>query len=78
MCLSKAYFDRNGEKELLMEDIASVTIKDDRLLLKTLFGEQKELEATIREIDFKANSILLENIKEGGVSPKDRHLAFNR
>ena len=63
MCLSKAYFDRNGEKELLMEDIASVTIKDDRLLLKTLFGEQKELEATIREIDFKANSILLENLK---------------
>ena len=62
MCLSKAYFDRNGEKELLMEEIASVTIKGDRLLLKTLFGEQKELEATIREIDFKANSILLEDL----------------
>ena len=63
MCLSKAYFKRNGEKELLMEEITSVIIKGDRLLLKTLFGEQKEISANIREIDFKANSILLEDLK---------------
>ena len=62
MCLSKVYFDRNGEKELLMEDIASVTINGNSLLLKTLFGEQKELEAHIQEIDFKANSILLDDL----------------
>ena len=63
MCLSKVYFDRNGEKELLMEEIASLTIRGDRLLLKTLFGEQKEVEAHIQEIDFKSNSILLEDLK---------------
>ena len=72
MCLSKAYIDRNGKRELLMEEVASVEIEDKKLLLKTLFGEQKEIEANIRQIDFLTHSIFLENLKEGGDSPKDK------
>ena len=60
MCLSKAYVDRNGEKELVMEEIASVELTDDRLLFKTLFGEQKEIKANIRKIDFMTHNIVLE------------------
>ena len=67
MCLSKAYVDRNGKRELLMEEIASVKIEDEKLLLRTLFGEQKEIGANIRQIDFLTHSIFLENLKEGGV-----------
>ena len=63
MCLSKAYVARNGERGLLMEDVASVEIKDNKLLLKTLFGEEKEIEAKIRKIDFVARSIVLETLK---------------
>ena len=70
MCLSKAYIDRNGKTELLMEEITSVKIQDKKLLLTTLFGEQKEIVANIREIDFLKHSILLENLREGGVSLK--------
>jgi len=66
MCLSKAYIERNGERELLMEEIASVDIEGDRLLFKSLFGEQKVIGANIREIDFMTHSIILDNIKEGG------------
>ena len=62
MCLSKAYIERNGQRELLMEEIASVSIKGDKLLLRTLFGEQKEIGANIREIDFLSRSIILENL----------------
>jgi len=65
MCLSKAYVDRNGHQELLMAEITSVDIKDDKLLFKTLFGEQKEVGAHIRQIDFMTHVILLENLKEG-------------
>ena len=72
MCLSNAYIDRDSKRELLMEAIAFVKIEDGKLLLKTLFGEQKEIEANIREIDFMTHSILLESAREGGVSPKDR------
>ena len=59
MCLSKAYLLKNGERELVMEEISSVKSEDGKLLLKTLFGEQKELEAGIKEIDFMTHNILL-------------------
>jgi len=64
MCLSRAFIDRNGERELLMEEIASIKIEGKKLLLKTLFGEQKEIEANIKEIDFLANIISLESLRE--------------
>jgi predicted RNA-binding protein len=60
MCLSKAYFEKNGDRELLLEEIASVEVEDDRLLFKTLFGEQKEVQAGIKQIDFMTHAIILE------------------
>jgi predicted RNA-binding protein len=63
MCLAKAYMGKNGEKELLVEEIALVKAERGKILVTTLFGEQQEFEADIREIDFRASSILLENVK---------------
>ena len=63
MCLSKAYIDRNGERGLLMEEVVALEVRDDRLLLKSLLGEQKEVEANIREIDFLTHSIVLEELR---------------
>ena len=67
MCLSKAYVYSNGDGELVMEEIALLKIEGDSLLLSTLFGEQKEIRANIRQIDFLTHSILLESLKEGSV-----------
>jgi predicted RNA-binding protein len=61
MCLSKAYVDSNGNRELLMEEVASISTRDNKLLLETLFGEQKEIAAKIKQIDFLKHSIFLEN-----------------
>jgi len=61
MCLSKVYNKRNGDFELLLEEVASVEIGQDRLTFKTLFGEQKEMEGSIKRIDFLTHSILLES-----------------
>lgn len=66
MCLSKAYLAGNGEQEPLMEDITSVSIDGNRLLFKSLFGEQKEVQANIKEIDFTTHTIVLVNLEEGG------------
>ena len=63
MCLSKAYVDRDGERELLMEEVASLKIEGEKLLFKTVFGEQKEVKASIRQIDFMTHSVFLENLK---------------
>ena len=60
MCLSKAYLHKNGERQLIMEDVSSVRMENDRVLLSTLFGEREELKADIKEIDFMTHSILLE------------------
>jgi predicted RNA-binding protein len=64
MCLSKAYIYRKGERELLMEEVASLQVKGEKLLLTTLFEEQKEVWANIREINFMTHSIFLENLSE--------------
>ena len=61
MCLSKVYNKRNSDFELLLEEVASVEIGQDRLTFKTLFGEQKEMEGSIKRIDFLTHSILLES-----------------
>jgi len=61
MCLSKAYVERNGERGLLLEEVTSLEVKDNKILLKTLFGEQKKIEASIKEIDFLNHSIVLAN-----------------
>ena len=60
MCLAKAYLGSSGDAELLAEDITQLKTQDGKLLITTLFGEQKEVTANITEIDFKASRIILE------------------
>jgi predicted RNA-binding protein len=60
MCLSKAYVARNGEPELVLAEVASLRVENERLLLSTLLGEQKEITARIKEIDFLTHLITLE------------------
>ena len=64
MCLSKAYVVSEKGKGLLMEDIARLEIRDNKLLMRNLFGEQKEVVANIKEIDFLKHTIAVENLRE--------------
>jgi predicted RNA-binding protein len=63
MCLSKAYIEKNGDRQLLLEEVAAVTFDNDKLTLRTLFGEQKEVRAGIKEIDFMTHNIILKELK---------------
>jgi len=49
--------------ELLFDEVASLQIEKGKILLKTLFGKQKEVWANIREIDFLDGKIILEKAK---------------
>jgi predicted RNA-binding protein len=60
MCLAKAYLRGNGQKELLLEDVALIEIRDKTLHLSTIFGEKKEIEAVIKAVDFQNSSVVLE------------------
>ena len=68
MCLSKAYIQRDGERELVAEEVASLGVAGDMLRLKTLFGETKDIRGKIREIDFLTHSIVLEEPRGTGGS----------
>jgi predicted RNA-binding protein len=63
MCLSKAYLGRDGEMELLFEEVASLQIEKGKILLKTFFGEQKEIRANMKEVDFLGGKMFLEKSK---------------
>jgi len=60
MCIAKAYIRENGEEKPVMEEVASIRIENGILVLNSLFGEQKEIEAHIKEVDFIHSSVALE------------------
>lgn len=61
MCLAKAYLEKMPEgRELVLESVSLVQIRGDKLHLSTIFGEEKEISATIREIDFENSRIIIE------------------
>jgi len=68
MCLSKAYVEKNGVRELVAEEVASLEVSGDRLRLKTLFGELKEMGGRVREVDFLAHSIVVEEATGGDLA----------
>jgi predicted RNA-binding protein len=64
MCLSKVYRDDDTAKEPLAQEVVSVDVTDDgRLLLRTIFGQQSEIQAQIKRIDLQNSNIFLKNVK---------------
>ncbi|MCF7875489.1 CooT family nickel-binding protein [Candidatus Bipolaricaulota bacterium] len=59
MCLSKAYADNEKTDEALLEDIASVEVRDGKLLFTTILGATEEIQGSIKKIDFSKNEIYL-------------------
>ncbi len=60
MCESNVYIKKDDKEELVMENVAAMTpVSDNKFLLKGLFGEQKEIEGRIADIDLMAHKILL-------------------
>jgi predicted RNA-binding protein len=66
MCLGKAYLEANGKHELVLESVALVEISDTKLKLSTIFGDTKEFEANLKEIDFEKSRIIMESVHKAG------------
>ncbi len=60
MCQSNAYLKKDGEKELIMEDVSSVTPGEDNVVLKGLMGKEKRVKATIKYMNLMDHEIILE------------------
>jgi predicted RNA-binding protein len=60
MCQSNVFATKNGQEELLMEEVAAVAIDGDTITMRSLFGEPLSVVARIVEIDLLKNRIVLE------------------
>jgi len=59
MCQSTAYIIKDGKEEEVMADIATIIPEGTKLRLVSLFGEEKEVEASIQEINLLGHKIIL-------------------
>jgi len=62
MCESNAYIVKDGEEQLLMENVSYVKPQPDGVLLKSIFGDQTVVNATIREMDLTGHRIVLDKM----------------
>ena len=61
MCESSAYLIKDGKEELLMESVDFLKPQGDRILLKSIFGEETTVQARLREMDLTGHRIVLES-----------------
>ena len=63
MCLANAYINKAGDEPVL-RDVAHMRLRDGRVELETLLGEEKVIPGRVVEIDFLASKVLLEQRNE--------------
>lgn len=62
MCESNAYLlEKDGTENLIMENVDYVRPEGQTTLLRSIFGEEKTVEARIREMNLTSHRILLQH-----------------
>jgi len=62
MCMASVWIRKDTGEENVLADVAVIKSRGEKLILSTLLGEEKSVEAKIEEIDFMNSKVLL---KEG-------------
>lgn len=57
MCLSTVYATRDTEKKLVAKNVASVTVRDGKLVFTDIMGVPTVVDASIERIDLMDNFI---------------------
>lgn len=60
MCEANAYILKDGEEQMLLEDVDLLRPEGDNIYLRSVFGEQKTISARIKEIRLMDHKIILE------------------
>lgn len=60
MCDLKAYLRKNDHEELLLEAVNQVRTDGAELVLRNLFGEEKRVRGTVREVSLVKNRLVVE------------------
>lgn len=59
MCESNAYLITNGAEELLMESVDYIKPEGGQILLRSIFGEEKLVNAELSEMSLTGHRIIL-------------------
>lgn len=59
MCEAAAYIIRNGQEELLLEDVDLIEPEGEHLRLVSIFGEQKIVKAAIQSLNLVNHKVIL-------------------
>lgn len=65
MCESKVYLYERGEEREIMDNVIFMEPQGDKIFMYNLLGEQKILDAKIKEIKLLEHKIILESRKDG-------------
>ncbi len=60
MCEANAYLLKDGKEELVMEGVDKLIPQDEGILLESIFGQRKLLDARIKELALVDHKIILE------------------
>ena len=60
MCEANAYLIKEGNEELILEDITLLRPEGNELFLENMFGEQKRIKARIKEMNLTTHRVILE------------------
>lgn len=63
MCEANVYLAKEGNEELLFEDIMILRPEGERIYLQNIFGEQKWIKGRIKEMNLAEHRIVLESLK---------------
>ncbi|RJP25345.1 MAG: CooT family nickel-binding protein [Candidatus Abyssobacteria bacterium SURF_5] len=60
MCEANAYFVEDGKEQLYLESVDIIRPEGDSVYLLSVFGEQKKVNARLKEIRLMDHKIILE------------------
>lgn len=63
MCEANAYIIKDGKEILYLENVDLLIPEGDKLYLRNLFGEQKTINGSIKEISLLRHRIIIEERK---------------
>ena len=59
MCMATVWFKKEKEAEEILNEVAEIKIEGKNVVLSSLFGKKKTIEARIEEIDFLNSKVWL-------------------
>lgn len=57
MCLATAFANRNGEETVVAQYVAAVELREGKVLLTGIMGEETEVEGILKSVDLTKNVV---------------------